>query len=37
MQEFKTNNDFDFLESLIYTPCSAKYDAAISKPQVYSI
>jgi hypothetical protein len=36
MQEFKTNNDFDFLESLIYTPCSVKYDAYFKTPSIFN-
>ena len=36
MQEFKTNSDFDFLESLIYTPCSVKYDAYFKTPSIFN-
>ncbi len=36
MQEFKTNSDFDFLESLIYTPCSIKYDAYFKTPSIFN-
>lgn len=36
MKEFKTNNDFDFLESLIYTPCSVKYDAYFKTPSIFN-
>lgn len=36
MQEFKTNTDFDFLESLIYTPCSVKYDAYFKTPSIFN-
>lgn len=36
MQEFKTNNDFDFLESLIYTPCSVKYNAYFKTPSIFN-
>lgn len=36
MQEFKTNSDFDFLESLIYTPCNVKYDAYFKTPSIFN-
>lgn len=36
MQEFKTNSDFNFLESLIYTPCSVKYDAYFKTPSIFN-
>lgn len=36
MQEFKTNSDFDFLESIIYTPCSVKYDAYFKTPSIFN-
>lgn len=36
MQEFKTNSDFDFLESLIYTPCSVKYNAYFKTPSIFN-
>lgn len=36
MQEFKTNSDFYFLESLIYTPCSVKYDAYFKTPSIFN-
>lgn len=36
MQEFKTNSDFDFLESLIYTPCSVKYEAYFKTPSIFN-
>lgn len=36
MQEFKTNSDFGFLESLIYTPCSVKYDAYFKTPSIFN-
>ena len=36
MQAFKTNSDFDFLESLIYTPCSVKYDAYFKTPSIFN-
>lgn len=36
MQKFKTNSGFDFLESLIYTPCSVKYDAYFKTPSIFN-
>lgn len=36
MKQFKTTQDFDFLESLIYTPCQVHYNAYFKTPNVFN-
>lgn len=36
MKQFKTTKDFDFLESLIYTPCQVHYKAYFKTPNVFN-
>lgn len=36
MKQLITNEDFNYLDSLIYTPCTIKYDAYIKTPKAFN-